>query len=414
MKPRAFPPAGPLSSACFGLRRPGATFSFPMRVLLVSSSSGSRGGGEIFLLYLAEALVEAGVEPLLWCADHPRMDELAERFSAHGEVIRAAYPNSYHDRRLRVLGATLDRGLSRRLGGQWRDSGADLIHLNKQTLEDGLDLLAAARRSGLPTLATVHITQSNRALGAVAAGPRDWLSRRALRRAAEVPLTAVSDRRGADLERFSGRPAEVIYNAVSDQAAVDRATARAAIMAAHGWPGDGLLAVCLARLVPQKDPPRFLRLAAKLHAADPRWRFLWIGDGDLRETFFAEAEALGLGSCVACAGWVAAPRGRLAAADLYLHPAAYEGLPLAILEAMCAGLPCALSPAIAAEARPFDERSVIVCDEEDDAWVGRATREDSRAAFARASRRLYEEHFRPRAMARAFIRLYRKTVAAHR
>ncbi len=383
-----------------------------MRVLLASSSSGSRGGGEIFLLYLAEALRQAGHEPALWCAAHPRMDELAERFVSFGQVHRDPCPNSYLDRPTRALGASFDLPLAKHISRRWRELKPDVIHLNKQTLEDGLDLLGAARRSGLPAIATVHITQSNRMLGAAVAGIRDWLSRRALRKAGTIPLTAVSDLRGAELAAFTGRPAETIYNAVSDFTVNDREAVRTRLLTEHGWPADSLLVVCVARLVPQKDPMRFLRLAVKLHARDSRWRFLWIGDGGLLDEFERGSAALGIGSEVACTGWLPEPRKFLAAADLYLHPAAYEGLPLAILEAMCAGLPCVISPAIAAEADVFNSSSVIVCDEADDSWLERAADPASRETYGQASRRLYEEHFRPEVMAEKFIRLYRQTAAS--
>ena len=33
----------------------------PLKILLVSSSSGSRGGGELYLLYLGRALAQRGV-----------------------------------------------------------------------------------------------------------------------------------------------------------------------------------------------------------------------------------------------------------------------------------------------------------------------------------------------------------------
>ena len=65
-----------------------------MRILFASSSSGSRGGGEIHLLYLAEALAALGHEVLLWVSDHPRMDELASKCGAFGRVVRAPYVNT--------------------------------------------------------------------------------------------------------------------------------------------------------------------------------------------------------------------------------------------------------------------------------------------------------------------------------
>ena len=69
-----------------------------MKILLVSTSSGSRGGGELSLLYLGRALKERGHEVMLFASLHDRMDELRFAFSPIGTVITGPYQNTY-DRR---------------------------------------------------------------------------------------------------------------------------------------------------------------------------------------------------------------------------------------------------------------------------------------------------------------------------
>ena len=73
-----------------------------MKVLLVSSGSGSRGGGEIFLDYLGQGLAERGHEVTLWMPAHTRMDELAARCARYARIVRADYRNTY-DHRARSL-----------------------------------------------------------------------------------------------------------------------------------------------------------------------------------------------------------------------------------------------------------------------------------------------------------------------
>src|SRR3954465_11921994 len=136
-----------------------------MKILLASSSSGSRGGGELFLVYLGRALAQRGHQVTLWASTHPRMDELSNTFVGFGEVVRSRYANTY-DLRGRSLASYLNVLGARSIAGEWRRLGADVIHINKQNLEDGLDLLRAARGSGLPSLATVHLTQTARYLKA--------------------------------------------------------------------------------------------------------------------------------------------------------------------------------------------------------------------------------------------------------
>src|ERR1700683_638923 len=86
----------------------------PLRVALVSSSSGSRGGGELYLAGLARGLTALGHDVQSVLSDHHRMDELEGLLAPFGAVHRLGYRNTY-DRRSRSLGAVLARGEIRRM-----------------------------------------------------------------------------------------------------------------------------------------------------------------------------------------------------------------------------------------------------------------------------------------------------------
>ena len=144
-----------------------------MRVLLVSSGSGSRGGGEIFLDYLGKGLSERGHEVLVWMPKHPRMDELAAKCARFARVVRADYCNTY-DHPGRSVSTSFNWRVSRRIANEWQALQPDVIHINKQNLEDGLDLLRASRLCGLPSVCTIHLTQTARYLRAKAAWLRDF------------------------------------------------------------------------------------------------------------------------------------------------------------------------------------------------------------------------------------------------
>src|SRR5712692_4594037 len=164
-----------------------------MRVLLVSSGSGSRGGGEIFLDYLGRGLTDRGHEVLMWVPNHPRMDELAGKCARFARVVRADYRNTY-DHPARSLSTCFNWGVSRRVAREWEELRPDVIHINKQNLEDGLDLLRAVQHCVLPSVCTIHLTQTARYLRARAARLRDRIARWQLRRYRGV-LVAVQERR---------------------------------------------------------------------------------------------------------------------------------------------------------------------------------------------------------------------------
>jgi len=91
-----------------------------------------------------------------------------------------------------------------------------------------------------------------------------------------------------------------------------------------------------ARITPQKNPSLFNEIA-QAFLPDPQIRFLWMGDGELRHQLSSPN--------IQITGWM--PKDeltqRLQLIDIYLSTSLWEGLPLSVLLAMCAGKPVVLS-----------------------------------------------------------------------
>lgn len=379
-----------------------------MKIMLVSSSSGSRGGGELYLLYLGRALAERGNEVVLWASSHPRMDELAQSFAAFGRVARADYDNTY-DQRGRSLASYFNCAAARRIAAEWRVARFDVLHLNKQNLEDGLDLLAAAQLSGTPSLATIHLTQRARYLRAKMAGIRDLVARRALRRYPGLLVTVLDNRR-RDLADFLGDSPRLrmVANGVPIYDLSVRAAARRETRAELGI-GGGPLFIAVGRMVPQKLPLVFLETAERILRTLPEAEFLWVGDGALSTEWDAWVAAKGLGKKIRRLPWHREVPSLLLAADVFLHVAEFEGLPLAILEAMSAALPCAITANLLGEMPFLDEtNSVAIGDGE--GWIERLRTEEGRRAIGAAARVLAEQRFSFARMAAEYEALYRETV----
>ncbi|MHA3775721.1 glycosyltransferase family 4 protein [Verrucomicrobiota bacterium sgz303538] len=323
-----------------------------MKIILASSSSGSRGGGELYLLYLGRALAQRGHEVTLWASSHPRMDELANSFSAFGSVQRAPYQNTY-DQRGRSIASQLNLWSSARAALEWRRSGADFLHLNKQNLEDGLDLLRAARFSGIPNLCTIHLTQSASYLRAKLAGIRDWVSRRALW-AYPGLLVAVLESRRRDLLDFLGPTPRIrmIPNGVPLYDLKQKDAVRAAKRDELGFSEKNLVFLDVGRMVAQKRPLLFLESAARIHKILPEARFLWVGDGTIAPEWDRWVAEHQLENVIRRYPWQPDVQPFLLSADVFFHVAEFEGLPLALLEALSASLPVMLTPNLLRE-MPF-------------------------------------------------------------
>ncbi|MEM7384237.1 MAG: glycosyltransferase, partial [Verrucomicrobiota bacterium] len=253
-----------------------------MRILLASSSSGSRGGGEIFLRYLVDALHTKGHEVGLWMADHHRMDELAAQCAGSAEILRGRYDNTY-DLRGRSLHAFLHRSNRRSARENWQSWKPDLIQINKQNLEDGLDLMKAAEGLPIPSICTIHITQTANFLKASNARIRDLLSRLVLKRHQGI-FTTVAESRKTELGQFLGPASSSrvrrVYNGTPDPDQTRVGSWRKEKRESLGLTPEQVLITMVGRMTAQKSPEVFLDKARQILRIHPNHRFLWVGDGD--------------------------------------------------------------------------------------------------------------------------------------
>ncbi|HYW43261.1 MAG TPA: glycosyltransferase [Bryobacteraceae bacterium] len=106
----------------------------------------------------------------------------------------------------------------------------------------------------------------------------------------------------------------------------------------------------VGRFVPQKNHSLLIQVAAELMGRRPGTRLLLVGDGPLRGPIQEQARDLGIADRVGFAGSRGDVPQLLGAMDVLLFPSECEGLPLAVLEAQAAGLPCVISDVITDEA----------------------------------------------------------------
>jgi L-malate glycosyltransferase len=174
--------------------------------------------------------------------------------------------------------------------------------------------------------------------------------------------------------------------------------------------------VNVARFYPEKAHDFLLDCFAQIVQQRPSAR-LWIaGVGPLEAQIKAQAQRLGLGDSVRFLGFVVDLPRLLALADLQLHPAHIEGVPLAICEGMAAGLPIVASevgglPEILAHGR----NGVLVPGLNQHSFVAAVLRlmdEPERArGYGQAARRFIEYDYSLRSAAQRVERTYRELAA---
>ena len=115
-------------------------------------------------------------------------------------------------------------------------------------------------------------------------------------------------------------------------------------------PQDAFVIGHVGRFELQKNHPFLLKIVAQIARQEPKMCLLLIGHGSLRCDVEYEVAQLGLTDKVIIAGVRSdIPRLMLGAMDVFLFPSLFEGLPLVLIEAQAAGLPCIFSDVISEE-----------------------------------------------------------------
>ena len=162
-----------------------------------------------------------------------------------------------------------------------------------------------------------------------------WIHRMAIE--AGVQSVAVSEAVARSFRDLYGRPpALVIPNGID----LGRFSSHGqSWKRRHGFAETDRLIVSVARLEPQKNPVALISAFAVALAADPQWHLLLVGDGSLRNQAEDSARKLGVGARVHFLGVRSDVEAILPECDIFALSSAWEGMPIAVLEAMAAGLP---------------------------------------------------------------------------
>lgn len=141
---------------------------------------------------------------------------------------------------------------------------------------------------------------------------------------------------------FPGQPFTLINNGIETERFAYDANVREQMRQTLSL-GDALTICHVGRLMPQKNHSFLLDVFQCIHKKVPNSKLLLVGDGPLEATLRQKVQALGLQDAVSFLGVRSEVERILQAADIFLFPSFFEGLPLTVVEAQAAGLPCILS-----------------------------------------------------------------------
>jgi len=299
--------------------RPGAP------ITLVTNSRGV-GGVERHVEDLARSLTARGIAFDLLCPESKAVEGWVERMKGAGarRVVRAG------------VAAPWDvAGMGRTFRALRRTRGILHFHLNSMDdLAPGLLLATAAGRR--PVLATLHLSRKDRP---------PILSPKGIRRRVALPvpdriIAVAEDLRRELIEVYGIDPDRVVavQNGIDPDRFAVGPDEREAARRRLGVPGDAFVLLFVGRLSRVKGIDVLLDALATIETpAGPAPITLVVGDGPLRAELETRAAR---GSVeVRFLGWQNDVQRVLAAADGFVLPSHYEGLPLSVAEAMAAEVP---------------------------------------------------------------------------
>lgn len=144
---------------------------------------------------------------------------------------------------------------------------------------------------------------------------------------------------------FGTFPYEVLKNAVDTSAYSYNKALRDEVRKKAGLT-DSLVVGHIGRMAYQKNHEYLLDIFANLSKSNDNARLLLVGDGELRPEIERKIDTLGLASRVLLLGNRSDVPALLQAMDILVLPSRFEGLPVVLVEAQAAGLPCLASDAV--------------------------------------------------------------------
>jgi glycosyltransferase involved in cell wall biosynthesis len=136
---------------------------------------------------------------------------------------------------------------------------------------------------------------------------------------------------------------EVIYNSVDPATLRCQSGEPQQLRESLAIPPDGIIFLNVGRLDPQKGQEYLLRAFQKVASAAPKAFLVILGEGSFREHLTALTKELAITDSVRFAGRRPNVGAFLEMADVFVFPSLFEGLGLALVEAMFKALPCIVS-----------------------------------------------------------------------
>ncbi len=306
------------------------------RILLISSNSSGRGGGERYLVYLTQGLCLIGCQVHILISTDDYMDGWAKLLLENGAQIHKKNLIGLKSRPMRFVQAILDQKQQLEVANVCEQIAPDAILVNQQYDEDGLDYLAGALMANIaPVGGIMHMpmtaNKNQRPLGRFRGRLlHQWYEKH------PYSLIVVSKGSQKEFENYYRypRPTQVVHHGCQfPDMRLDHPPLP------NSWLEPLPIIGFSGQFVYQKNLPLLLDAWLYTIKQGIRSRLLLIGDGIERNNLEKHLRNHAPENTWHITGWQQYPEAYLSVLDIYAMTSHFEGLPLGLLEAVGRGLP---------------------------------------------------------------------------
>jgi len=280
---------------------------------------GKIGGGESHLLNLVEYLDKDRFEPVVLSFTQGPMIDRLQQMGVGTDVIYTEKP--------------FDVTKWGKVKGLLKEKKVDLIHAHGTRAAS--NVLWAARSLGIPVVYTIHGWSFH-------PDQRAFLKRMRIAGEGYITTRTAVNISVSEANQASGKQnirgfESVLVNYGIDQKKFSPLGVKKDVRAELGIPKDTLLVLFIARFTKQKQPLAMIRAFREALESVPGMHLLMVGDGELKAEAVQLSTDLGLGEKISFQTFRQDVPDVLAAADIFVLPSLWEGLPIGLLEAMAMG-----------------------------------------------------------------------------
>ena len=309
------------------------------KVLLISSNSSSRGGGEKYLIYLARGLRKKGLDVEILISNSSYMDTWHAEFKKLNFKVKRLKLKGLRERKFRFIEAIIDFNQIFKISNFCRKIKPKFIVVNQQYDEDGLDFIQGSILSGNKNvISIIHMPMTKgknlRPLGRL--------------RGLLLNIWYKFFKHKKVLVSWGSRQEFIsYYKSVSNTFVINNAIPQNQkinyVPSLKTKTKKYINLTFIGQFVNQKNLIELINIWSKLRKDGLDVRLNLIGDGPLKPKILEKLKIYD-NKYWYISGWVSNFKNLLEKIDIYVMPSKFEGLPLSLLEVASKGIYCVVNP----------------------------------------------------------------------